>query len=97
MTEPSERLQEDMGSVQKLSFEEAYEALAESVGLMEGGRLDLEEALRLYEQGMLLANRCNALLEAAELRVTQLAMNSGQRQDVDSENNEEQDEAGVPN
>jgi exodeoxyribonuclease VII small subunit len=54
------------------SFEDLYRRLEETVGKLEQGGLSLEESLKLYEEGMALAHRCQALLEAAEQRITRL-------------------------
>jgi exodeoxyribonuclease VII small subunit len=67
-------------NVDSLSFEEAFEELEAVVQQLEGGDLSLEEAITLYERGMGLARRCTEALEAAELRVQQLAVVDGQQQ-----------------
>ena len=54
------------------SFEELYQRLEQAVGKLEDGGLPLEEALALYEEGMRLAQRCQEMLDQAELRVTRL-------------------------
>lgn len=46
------------------------EAIAEK---LEDPDLDLEQAVRLYEEGLRLYERCAKKLDAAELRITQLA------------------------
>ena len=53
-------------------FEAVYRTLEEIVGRLEDGGLSLEESITLYETGMHLAHRCKAILNAAELRVTEL-------------------------
>jgi exodeoxyribonuclease VII small subunit len=53
-------------------FEALYKQLEETVAKLEQGNLSLEESLSLYEAGTALARRCQALLQDAELRVTQL-------------------------
>jgi exodeoxyribonuclease VII small subunit len=40
---------------------------------LEDPSLDLDEAVRLYEEGLGLYERCAKRLDAAELRITQLA------------------------
>ncbi len=40
---------------------------------LEDPSLDLDEAVRLYEEGLRLYERCGKRLDAAELRITQLA------------------------
>jgi len=56
----------------ELPFETAFSQLEDVVQRLEGGELSLEEALALYERGMVLAEHCQSLLDQAELRVTQL-------------------------
>ncbi len=56
-----------------LSFEEAYAELEVTVQRLEDGALPLEEALALYERGVLLAQRCAERLAAAELRIEELS------------------------
>lgn len=55
-----------------LSFEEAFSLLEQTVGQLEQGALNLEEAVELFERGTQLVGRCNALLDSAELRISQL-------------------------
>ncbi len=64
----------------ELSFEQAFAELEAVVQQLEGGNLPLEEAITLYERGMSLARRCSEALDAAELRVQQLAVVDGQQQ-----------------
>jgi exodeoxyribonuclease VII small subunit len=55
-----------------LAFEEALGRLDETVSALEGGQLPLEDAIRLYEEGVRMAQRCQQMLDTAELRVQQL-------------------------
>lgn len=66
-----------------LSFEEAYRSLEEMVQTLENGGLPLAEATSIYEQGMALVQRCNQLLNEAELRITQLKESQNTRPDTD--------------
>ena len=59
--------------IKNLSFEEAYERLNEMAGQLERGNLSLEESLALYEEGVLLSQHCETLLDKAELRVSQVS------------------------
>lgn len=61
--------------VEELTFEEALAELEEIVALLEedASRSQLEEAIKLFERGQALALRCGELLEAAELKVKQIA------------------------
>jgi len=53
-------------------FEEVYETLEAVVGFLDEGRLPLEESVECFEIGVRLAQRCEAILAEAELRVTRL-------------------------
>ena len=55
-----------------LSFEEAMEALQETVAQLEEEQLPLEEAEALYLWGRILAAHCQRLLDEAELRLETL-------------------------
>lgn len=54
------------------TFESVYSQLEETVRQLEAGGQSLDDAISLYESGMLLAKRCQELLDAAELRVLTL-------------------------
>jgi exodeoxyribonuclease VII small subunit len=58
----------------ELTFEEAFRDLEAAVQRLEAGDLTLEEALALYERGMLLAERCSKALDAAEIQVQKLVV-----------------------
>ena len=53
-------------------FEALYRRLEETVARLEEGGLTLDESLALYEEGMKLAQRCQELLQQAELKITKL-------------------------
>ena len=55
------------------SIEEALTRLEAIADRLEDPALDLDEAVRLYEEGLRLYERCAKRLDAAELRITQLA------------------------
>jgi len=54
------------------SFEEAFAAMEEAVGLLERGGLPLADMTDCYELGLRLSQRCATLLREAELKITQL-------------------------
>ncbi len=58
--------------MQELTFEQAYEQLERITRELEAGDLPLDAALALFEQGSRLAEQCDRLLHAAELRVRQI-------------------------
>jgi exodeoxyribonuclease VII small subunit len=71
MPKPSSKKIEKTG--EDLTFEEALAELEEIVSALEGEQNQLEEAIKLFERGQALAARCSLLLEAAELKVKQVA------------------------
>ena len=54
-------------------IEAALERLEAITDKLEDPSLDLDEAVRLYEEGLRLYGECAKRLDAADLRVTQLA------------------------
>lgn len=60
-------------SVEELTYEEALAELEEIVSALEAEQNRLEESIKLFERGKALASRCSVLLEAAELKVRQVA------------------------
>jgi exodeoxyribonuclease VII small subunit len=63
---------EHESTMAELSFEEAYERLEEVLSRLQMGNMSLDDSLAAFEEGMALAAHCQALLDAAELRVEQL-------------------------
>jgi len=61
-----------MNKVEKLTFEQAFAELEETVCKLEAGGLALEESLALFERGQALAAHCNKQLDEAELKIKQI-------------------------
>jgi exodeoxyribonuclease VII small subunit len=59
--------------VEELTYEEALSELEEIVAALEGEQNQLEESIKLFERGQALAAHCSVLLDAAELKVKQVA------------------------
>ena len=59
--------------IDQLTYEQAFSQLDDIVAALEGDELTLEAAMSLFERGQKLVQRCNGLLEQAELRVRQLS------------------------
>ena len=55
------------------SFESEFERLAKIVGRLEEGNIPLEEMLKLYEEGTVLAAKLSDTLKQAELKVRTLS------------------------
>ncbi len=58
-----------MDEIEQLTYEAAYQQLEALVAQMESGELPLDASVALYERGQNLAAHCQALLEAAELKI----------------------------
>jgi exodeoxyribonuclease VII small subunit len=71
MPKPSSKKTEKV--VEELTYEEALAELEEIVSALEAEQNQLDESIRLFERGQALAARCSELLEAAELKVKQVA------------------------
>lgn len=56
-------------AVDTLSYEQAREELVAVVSRLEAGGVSLEESLALWERGEALADRCEAWLEGAKVRL----------------------------
>ena len=63
---------EDKGSVEELSFEEAYRQIEKIVQSLESGRGGLEESLDEYEKAARLVVLCRKKLDAASQRIEML-------------------------
>jgi exodeoxyribonuclease VII small subunit len=61
-----------VSEIEKLTFEQAFAELEETVRKLEAGGLALEESLTLFERGQALAAHCSTQLDEAELKVRQL-------------------------
>ena len=58
------------------SFESSLAALEDRVRRIDAGDLPLEEALRLFEEGVALARECHERLDSVEQRIIELTGNS---------------------
>jgi exodeoxyribonuclease VII small subunit len=69
--------QPDSRSLSELTFEQAFEALQDTVRRLEQGDSTIDQLVALYERGVELASHCGARLDAAELRITQIKPAAG--------------------
>tara|TARA_Y100001960_G_C14178422_1_gene589032 strand:+ start:179 stop:409 length:231 start_codon:yes stop_codon:yes gene_type:complete len=59
----------------EMSFEEAVEQLKTTTEELEQGKLSLDRAMELYENGMELATYCFELLNKAEIKIQEINVN----------------------
>ena len=70
----------------KNSFEESLKRLEKIVESLEQGKVTLDEAVELYEEGIRLSRLCGEKLKSAELRIKKLTKDmNGQFQLLDLE------------
>ena len=62
--------------IEELSFEAAVRRLETISAELEKEKIELDESLKLYEEGVKLIRYCNKLLDEAERKVKLLAVNS---------------------
>lgn len=55
-----------------LTYEEAVKRLEEIVARLEGGDASLDESMKLYEEGVALADFCDKKLTGAKQKITEL-------------------------
>ena len=71
------RLQQALGTAMRQAGgrnEKAIRALLDEQAILESGDMELEESLKLYEEGIGLVRNCSALLEKAEQSVKMLQL-----------------------
>ena len=61
--------------IKDMSFEKALKELESIVGRLEGGQVELEESISIYERGEALKAHCDHLLKQAEAKVERLTFN----------------------
>lgn len=71
-TEPDTPQLFDAGAFDGETFEALYARLEAVTAQLEGGDLTLEQSVALYEEGMRVAQRCQALLAQVEQRIETL-------------------------
>ncbi len=67
----------------KIKFEDQINRLEEISELLEGDTIGLDEAISLYEEGILLSKECYSALKNAELKITELKKQIGVIPSVD--------------
>jgi exodeoxyribonuclease VII small subunit len=58
------------------SFEDAMKRLDDIVQAMERGEIGIEESIARYEEAMMLATRCRAILHDAEQRIRKIQLDA---------------------
>lgn len=70
----------------KKSFEEQIEELEKIVAELENGKLNLDESVSKFEEGIKISKDCSKILEEAEKKITILVNKDGEMQEENFEN-----------
>ena len=62
---------------ENINFEDSMKQLDEIASELESGKLNLEDSIKLFEEGMELSRKCNDFLEEAEKKITILLDENG--------------------
>ena len=68
---------------ENISFEDTMKQLEEIASELESGKLNLDESVKKFEEGIKLSKKCNEILEKAEKKIS-ILINNGD--DVIEEN-----------
>ena len=63
-------------SKKDITFEEAIRELEKIATSLENEKIDLDESLKLYEEGVKLVRYCNKLIESAERKIKVLSLSA---------------------
>lgn len=68
------------------SFEENLEALEEIVKKLENGDIPLDQAIEKFNEGVVLAGKCNKILESANETITKALNKDGKLEKFEIDN-----------
>lgn len=68
-----------------MNFEENLEQLEKVVQELESGKLNLEDSIKKFEEGMDLSKKCNEILENAEKRIAVITKTEDKIEEEDFE------------
>ncbi len=67
----------------KKSFEQEMEELEKIVAELETGKLNLDDSVAKFEEGVKISKECNEMLENAEKKITMLINQDGEVKEED--------------
>ena len=67
--------------MKKINYEKSVARLEEITDKLENGNLPLEDMMKLYEEGTALAAECSKMLDAAQLKITELSARKAKNDD----------------
>lgn len=75
--------------MEKENFEQSMESLENIVTELEDGKLNLDESVKKFEEGMKIAQKCNNMLENAEKKISILLEKNGESEESEFDTNQE--------
>ncbi|OKZ57582.1 MAG: exodeoxyribonuclease VII small subunit [Clostridium sp. 26_21] len=75
--------------MEKENFEQSMESLENIVTELEDGKLNLDESVKKFEEGMKIAQKCNNMLENAEKKISILLEKNGELEESEFDTNQE--------
>lgn len=75
--------------MEKENFEQSMESLENIVTELEDGKLNLDESVKKFEEGMKIAKKCNNMLENAEKKISILLEKNGELEESEFDTNKE--------
>ncbi|MBO4848751.1 MAG: exodeoxyribonuclease VII small subunit [Clostridia bacterium] len=85
-----------MENINEMKYEQAYERLEEIVGKMSEASVPLDELMKLYEEGMELAEHCEKLLKSYDARLEKVSAKAVQREMEDAPVPDDEDDGEAP-
>jgi exodeoxyribonuclease VII small subunit len=79
------RMAKTIVAIEKLNYEQALSELEKIVQQLENQSLELDVTLKMFERGKLLIQRCQSLLDHAELKVRQLSVENPKTEEKNRE------------
>jgi len=71
--------------MEEMSFEQAFTKLEEIVKKLENGKVELDESMKLYTEGMELSKFCDDKLNGATKQVNKILAENGKLEDFSIE------------
>ncbi len=78
MSKATSKAKEKLDKKESLDFEKALEELKNISQKLEKDELSLDESIKLYQEGMTLAQHCHSKLEEAEQVVKEVMIDKGE-------------------
>lgn len=67
-----------------INFEDALKKLESIVKLLEDGNIGLDDSIKLYEEGILLSDKCTHMLQNAKQKIEIIKNNNYEKSEFDS-------------